>query len=495
MTTELTAQAEQDNTPEVEVLLPENAHKNGSHLVATKKKHPLLDKAIVFLLTDINTFNYRFFGEFGQYIDYTESDKVPTAGVIYKKGRLMMMWNRSFLDGLNEKQVLFLFLHEIAHLLGNWHKRVEYNGLQGNYANIAHDMVINTNILEDDGLKDYVQMIEGGYVVPDSYDGEKIMEPIYEFLLNHDKKVDEERKKQEEKEKEKEEKGDQDSDEDGEKEDGQGEQPSDEDGDQEGGQGQGNGKGKNPLTNQDMPPMDKNGGVGDLPKDRKYNEYGENGQTLDIHFDPSNPIEKELLEKISKDIHEKLKARGVMSDQVERMLDGLERQPNNWLSQLKRCITGAKGLGTYSKTFKQQNRYGIEGFRGKRKNAIVFNVILDTSGSMIADIPKVLGTILRDGLQCNIVQIDTEVQSDTLISSQKDLKLINLKGFGGTVLQPAIDYIAAKKEEARPCVIMTDGYTDTLDITGIREKVIVLTTGIEPTMIGTNYKMIDCSDY
>ena len=373
-------------------------------------------------------------------------------------------------------------------------------------------------------------MIPKGFVVPDNYEGDKILEPIYAYLREHDEKA-QAKKDQKEKEQQKsgsddkKEQQDQDGNGDQEQQDqdgngGQEQQDQDGNGGQEqqdqdgsggqgqdgnGGQGQdGNGgqgqqgqDGTNPLTDNvsnDIPTKE-HGGIGDLPEDRMYVDQGKDGQTMDVHFDPKNKIEKEMLEKAAKDITEKLKNRGLISSSVERILGNLEKKPNNWLNQLKRWITGVKGIGNYTKTFKRQNRYGIEGLRGKRKDAIVFDVILDTSGSMTNDIPKVLGTILRDGITCNIVQIDTQVQSDTVISSPRELKNINLKGFGGTILQPAIDYIGEKKQQPRPLVIMTDGYTDHLDISKIRDKVVVLTTGVNPPISGGNVRFIDCSLY
>ena len=70
-----------------------------------------------------------------------------------------------------------------------------------------------------------------------------------------------------------------------------------------------------------------------------------------------------------------------------------------------------------------------------------------------------------------------------------------MKGFGGTILQPAIDYIGEKKQQPRPLVIMTDGYTDHLDVSKIRDKVVVLTTGVNPPISGGNVRYIDCSLY
>lgn len=457
--------------------------------------HPKIEKSIVLFLSNMSLYDFRFFGEFGTYINYEESKDIPTAGVFYRNGKIFMAWNKDFLDSLPQEQATFLYLHEISHLLGNCHKRVEYNNLNHKYANIAHDMVINTSLIEDTQLKDHIQMIPKGFVIPDKYEGDSILEPIYAFIREHDNKAQDQKDQkddnQQDQDKDDKEKGQ------GQGDQGQGGQGQENQDGVQGQGGQGQGKGNNPLTDNidDDIPTKEHGGVGDLPEDRMYVDQGKDGQTMDVHFDPKNKIEKEMLEKAAKDITEKLKNRGLMTSSVERILGNLEKKPNNWLNQLKRWITGAKGIGSYSKTFKRSNRYGIEGLRGKRKDSIVFDVILDTSGSMTDDIPKVLGTILRDGIMCNIVQIDTQVQSDTVISSPKDLKNINLKGFGGTVLQPAIDYIGEKKQQARPLVIMTDGYTDHLDVSKIRDKVVVLTTGVQPPISGGNVKFVDCSLY
>jgi predicted metal-dependent peptidase len=492
--------------------------------------HPKIEKSIVLFLSNMELYDFRFFGEFGTYINYEESKDIPTAGVFYRNGKIFMAWNRNFIDNLPQEQATFLFLHEISHLLGNCHKRVEYNNLNHKYANIAHDMVINSSLIDDEQLKNHIQMIPKGFVIPDNYNGDKILEPIYAYIRDHDKKAQEKKDQngkgdqeqqdqndQEQQDQNGQSQGDQEQQDqngqsqgDQEQQDQNGQSQDDQEQQDQNGQGQGQGQGQgdqeqqgqngnnaNPLTDNisnDIPTK-KHGGIGDLPEDSMYVDQGKDGQTMDVHFDPKNKIEKEMLEKAAKDITEKLKNRGLISSNVERIIGNLEKKPNNWLNQLKRWITGVKGVGNYSKTFKRQNRYGIEGLRGKRKDAIVFDVILDTSGSMTSDIPKVLGTILRDGITCNIVQIDTEVQSDTVISSPRELKNINLKGFGGTVLQPAIDYIGEKKQQARPLVIMTDGYTDHLDISKIRDKVVVLTTGVNPPISGGNVRFVDCSLY
>ena len=164
--------------------------------------HPKIEKSIVLFLSNMELYDFRFFGEFGTYINYEESKEIPTAGVFYRNGKIFMAWNRNFVDSLPQEQVTFLYLHEISHLLGNCHKRVEYNNLNHKYANIAHDMVINSSLIDDDQLKNHIQMIPKGFVVPDNYEGDKILEPIYAYLREHDEKA-QAKKDQKEKEQQK----------------------------------------------------------------------------------------------------------------------------------------------------------------------------------------------------------------------------------------------------------------------------------------------------
>ena len=57
-----------------------------------------------------------------------------------------------------------------------------------------------------------------------------------------------------------------------------------------------------------------------------------------------------------------------------------------------------------------------------------------------------------------------------------------IKGMGGTVLQPAIDYISEIENRLSTFnnLVLTDGYTDTLNFTNIKGKSLILTTAAVP---------------
>ncbi len=106
-----------------------------SHLLESKmnKLHPKLVKSLLFFLNTFALYEYRFFGEFSLYIDYIEVDRedknLRTAGVGLVNNKITMFYNPKFIDGLTDKQVNFLYLHEIYHLLGNCRERVKYSSL------------------------------------------------------------------------------------------------------------------------------------------------------------------------------------------------------------------------------------------------------------------------------------------------------------------------------------------------------------------------------
>jgi predicted metal-dependent peptidase len=136
------------------------------------------------------------------------------------------------------------------------------------------------------------------------------------------------------------------------------------------------------------------------------------------------------------------------------------------------------------KSITRPNRRGIEGIKGKKKFKNVINVILDTSGSMNGDFDKVLSYIFRNDIHINLIQIDTSVKEVRDIKNKRDLQKLIIKGLGGTVLQPAIDYInnINNKLWKYNNLILTDGYTDKLDFTDVNGKTLILTTATPPSI-------------
>ena len=79
---------------------------------------------------------------------------------------------------------------------------------------------------------------------------------------------------------------------------------------------------------------------------------------------------------------------------------------------------------------------------GRKREAWMLNVLLDTSGSMTGEIPRALGAIAEFcealAVDCiRMVQCDSEIKSDTVLSPD-ELAAYQVSGFGGSNLSPAM---------------------------------------------------------
>ena len=126
---------------------------------------------------------YPTFGSVIANLEFQASKDIATAGTDGK----VLLYNPKFLNGLSEKQQIFLFAHEICHVAFEHIFRSE--GKDKRLWNIATDSVINA-LLKQDGLP----MIEGGVDIPEAinYDAEE----IYNKLLEEQKKNQEQQNSQ-----------------------------------------------------------------------------------------------------------------------------------------------------------------------------------------------------------------------------------------------------------------------------------------------------------
>ncbi len=126
---------------------------------------------------------YPTFGSVIANLEFQASKDIATAGTDGK----VLLYNPKFLNGLSEKQQIFLFAHEICHVAFEHIFRSE--GKDKRLWNIATDSVINA-LLKQDGLP----MIEGGVDIPEAinYDAEE----MYNKLLEEQKKNQEQQNSQ-----------------------------------------------------------------------------------------------------------------------------------------------------------------------------------------------------------------------------------------------------------------------------------------------------------
>jgi len=177
--------------------------------------------------------------------------------------------------------------------------------------------------------------------------------------------------------------------------------------------------------------------------------------------------------------------RGSGAGALDRHLDSLTESRVDYMKLIKSKTNSLMSNYTNRK-YTKPNRKGLKGIKGKHKTGNAITCILDTSGSMWGSLEVVLSTIFKHGLHVNLIQIDTNVKDPIILKSKADFSKIDLLGGGGTELQPAIDYVVENdKYNKHNVVILTDGYTDTLDTSNLKQ-VLILSVGVECDLITYN---------
>ena len=185
-----------------------------------------------------------------------------------------------------------------------------------------------------------------------------------------------------------------------------------------------------------------------------------------------------MREGIIKDVMERLSARGLSAGNVEKTLNKLRRKRKDYLREVKRAVSNMIFGTIKQKTIVKPNRRGIFGIKGNRKVKTKINVILDVSGSMHGLIEKVLNYVFRNDIEINLIQADTQVNAVQNLKNGKGLETVKLIGFGGTILQPAVEYVVENCNKYNT-VILTDGYCDSLDLSKLRGRVLIITAGVK----------------
>ncbi len=209
------------------------------------------------------------------------------------------------------------------------------------------------------------------------------------------------------------------------------------------------------------------------------------GEFFDSHM--KDEVPEELREQMVKDLKERLRQRGLVRGDMESLLNDLQKKKKDYTKEIKRGISMIKGT-IKEKTIKRLPRRGIEGLKGKIKYGSVINVMLDTSGSMNGYETKALEYCFRNDIAINLIQCDTEVHAVEKIKTMKELQKVRIKGGGGTVLQPGIDYM----KEHFPLygmMVLTDGYCDSLDFSGYKGKVLIISNAVDVPVSRSNGKV------
>jgi predicted metal-dependent peptidase len=177
----------------------------------------------------------------------------------------------------------------------------------------------------------------------------------------------------------------------------------------------------------------------------------------------------------------------LVSGDIEAILNKLRKKRKDYLKEIKSGISQIKGT-VKDKTIKRPSRRGYVGIKGTKKIGSIINVLLDTSGSMGGYETKALNYIFRNDIEINLIQCDTIVHAAEKIKSMKQLQKVKVRGGGGTILQPGIDLVKEKYGQYNT-LILSDGYTDSLNFSGYKGKVLIISRAHECPIAKSNGKV------
>lgn len=437
-----------------------------------KHIHPKIQTAILEFITN-NKPDYKFYGHFFLYMIIREDKNMPTAGVTVKGTKMYMYYNPKLIDLLTIGEVKWLLCHELKHLLYNHVNRTISGGYDPKKSNIVQDMIINTVIDEDfeaefngeplitpiigeykegDGKDDFKVSIPK-LRVPPEYKEERVFELLYKYASDVEEQMEDEEMQ-------------------GQGQGGDGQGDSDGEGDSDG-QGQGNGQSQGGGNG--------NGDSEELKTMKDMLRNSETGEGFDVH----NHGEMGAVEKATIDGYiNGIKSMGIDAGHIEGILKKLTvtRKDNlKWIKQQMAQIMG----DSPTKSWQRMHRYGIKGAKGDKYVGNEINAILDVSGSMHGLLEPVLSNLYQNNIVVNLVLADTRVTEVYRTTSKKELQNIKISGYGGTDFQPAIDYVAGRKDFIKNnTVILTDGYCPSIDIDKLRGRTLIITTDELVNVIG-----------
>ena len=444
---------------------------NVRDLIERADIHPKLTDAIILM---ISSRYLPYYGEFSQYINFFKA-KIRTCGVNVTEKGACFYWNEEWVDKLTPDETVFVVIHEVMHLLFDHIKRGV--GYDKDISNLAMDMIINSIIHGDlityeklsyiiDIPKDEKQHNKCIFL-DKRYTGKPIFEELYTWVMEQYVKWRSENAEKIEKLKKKTINISKDG-------IGRIEDWLDE--------GEDDGYGPNGKSGDD----DQNS-VDMYPLERFFEnkEFG-NGLEFDFHFD--DDVCEEVRKQWSNGIMEQLKARGLDTNNVLKVLGKLIKSEIDYLKEIKRIVSNDIFGNKKKRIITRPNRRDIPGLKGNKKYISKINCILDTSGSMEGLFERVLSYIYDHDVFMNLIQCDSEVKNFVLVKNKRDLEKMNIEGLGGTVISSGLQYIAHDKHLNKyATVVLTDGYTDSLNFTGVKNNVLILSCGEHCPIIAESY--------
>lgn len=123
-----------------------------------------------------------------------------------------------------------------------------------------------------------------------------------------------------------------------------------------------------------------------------------------------------------------------------------------------------EGVTTQRRSFSRASRRGANrsdvALPGRIREGYTLHIVLDTSGSMVSELPRLLGIISTFGRSAgltdvHVLQADTAVQDDRWVPIE-ELDKFPISGFGGSDMSDAM-YRLAEDPTVTAAVVLTDG--------------------------------------
>jgi predicted metal-dependent peptidase len=194
-------------------------------------------------------------------------------------------------------------------------------------------------------------------------------------------------------------------------------------------------------------------------------------------FPDDDPIKEEARQRRVERIAERSLRLGVLRERLEQLerersqieepvaegllgvLRSFYRPP--WEMVLQSWLEAvAPGPRTYARPSRRTGDRTDVVLPGRRREGWTLHIVLDTSGSMVGDLPRVLGLIAAfcEGVavtQIHVLQCDTRVTHDDWVDPE-ELARYPVAGGGGSDMSPAMLHLA-RDPEVEAVLVLTDG--------------------------------------
>ena len=376
-----------------------------------------------------------FFSEFTMRFYYHECEEgemeMPTMGVGVNRGRLNLYYNKEFLEKIPKKILEFVMIHEIMHIVSLHQERKMPEQIVWN---VATDMIINDSIttlkIAGKPVKCWESATYLSHAVSEGYQGEKISEELYEWLI---KKYEQYKQKYG-------------------KELQQAKLPS--------GAGKGNKSTKGNSGQQQSKTNSSGTGNNNKDDDSPLKKMFKQMDAHDWIKKELSEMDKKVVEEVCKSA--RMRSWGTMSGDMVEYLDRLTKDKAlNWRQLLRRYTsnwTWGKGpirFRTWSKRNRRQ--LPLPGYKRPHNELVV---AVDTSGSIDQEYFQMffneIETIAKDKSKLTIIECDTEINKIYKNYKRGDYRKIKLVGRGGTNFGPVFDWMKENKKEKSLLIYFTD---------------------------------------